>query len=76
MKMLLRVSLAIALAGCATNAGWHWEKQGASSSEFNMDTGQCRAQALSGTGGNLNVGTVMIMESCLEGKGWVRVGNQ
>jgi|JI10StandDraft_1071094.scaffolds.fasta_scaffold137544_2 hypothetical protein len=77
-----KIALALALAsaallqvGCAANKGSHWEKQGASQNEFNMDSGQCRAQALSGTGGMVSVGTVMIMDSCMQGKGWYRVAN-
>lgn len=77
LHMLALLTSAVLLqVGCATNKGSHWEKQGSTQNEFNMDLGQCRAQALSGTGGMVSVGTVMIMESCMQGKGWYRVDNR
>lgn len=72
-KSLLLFSIVI--AGCATDNGWHWEKVNSNPQEFAMDSGQCRAQALSGTGGAVTVGTVMIMNSCMQGKGWYQVSN-
>lgn len=76
MKIIIISIIAVSLISCSTQNEWHWEKPGASNSEFNMDTGQCRAQALAGTGGVLNWGTIMIMESCLQGKGWYKVSNR
>jgi hypothetical protein len=40
-----------------------------------MDDAQCRAQGLSGTGGRVNFGTLMIMDACMQGKGWYKVNN-
>lgn len=67
--------ITVSLAGCATDKGWSWTKNGASAQDFNMDSGQCRAQGLSGTGGMLNFGTLMIMDACMQGKGWYKVSN-
>jgi len=78
-KQYMKLSLifaALLMAGCATGNDWHWEKPRASHQDFAMDSGQCRAQALSGTGGFVSQGTVMIMYSCLEGKGWQRIANR
>jgi hypothetical protein len=69
--------IAIALTGCATNNNsWHWEKMGSSQNDFNMDIGKCKAQGLAGTGGNLNMGTIMIADSCMQGKGWYKVSDR
>ena len=79
MKTTLLFLIAFCLAGCATNNNnnnWHWEKRGSSSYEFDMDNGQCRAQGFAGTGGVLNWGTIMIIQSCLEGKGWYKVNDR
>lgn len=79
MKTTLLFLIAFFLKGCATNNNnnnWHWEKRGSSSYEFDMDNGQCRAQGFAGTGGVLNWGTIMIIQSCLEGKGWYKVNDR
>lgn len=77
MKTSCILLIAICLTGCATNNNnWHWEKPGSSTNEFNMDNGQCRAQGFAGTGGMLNWGTIMIIQSCLEGKGWYKVSDR
>lgn len=66
---------ALLLTGCATDKGWSWQKSGASAQDYNMDNAQCRAQGLAGTGGMINFGTVMIMDACMQGKGWYKVSN-
>lgn len=71
----LLMVIAVFLTGCATDKGWSWQKNGASNQDFNMDNAQCRAQGLAGTGGMVSFGTVMIMHSCMEGKGWYKVNN-
>jgi len=71
----LLVVITIFLSGCATDKGWSWQKNGASNQDFNMDHAQCRAQGLAGTGGMVTFGTVMIMDSCMQGKGWYKVSN-
>ena len=73
MKTICILAITLGLTGCATNNKWHWEKTGSSTNEFNMDIGQCKAQALAGTGGYLNMGTIMIADSCMQGKGWYKV---
>jgi hypothetical protein len=78
-KILISVAI-IAITGCASNTNntnkWHWEKSGSSAYDFNIDNGQCRAQAFAGTGGMLTMGTIMIHYSCLEGKGWYKVNDR
>jgi hypothetical protein len=64
----------LALLGCATDGDWHWERQGASSQEFHMDSGQCRAQAMSLYGPPIQ--KAIVFTSCMEGKGWYRVANR
>ena len=74
MKTIYALSIIIGMTGCATkNNNWQWEKPNASANEFNMDNGQCKAQGLAGTGGYLNMGTLMIIDSCMQGKGWYKV---
>ena len=77
MKIFCTLIATICLTGCATNTNnWHWEKSGSSEYEFNIDNGQCRAQGFAGTGGMLTWGTIMIIHSCLEGKGWYKVNDR
>ena len=71
----LLLVIAVVLTGCATDKGWHWEKAGSNPMTFDMDNAQCRAQGLAGTGGMVTWGTVMIMDSCMQGKGWYKVNN-
>jgi hypothetical protein len=56
------------LAGCATTERV-WVRPGASSQDFHMDSGQCRAHAFSGYAHSL-AQRVVVFESCLQGKGW------
>jgi hypothetical protein len=79
MKSIFILLIAAGITGCATNNNnnnWHWEKPGSSSNEFNMDNGQCRAQGFAGTGGMLTWGTIMIVDSCMQGKGWYKVNDR
>jgi hypothetical protein len=78
MKTICIFLTTLWLSGCATNNNnnWHWEKSGASEYEFNMANGQCRAQGFAGTGGMLTMGTIMIIDSCLQGKGWYKVNDR
>lgn len=73
----IAILAAICLAGCASNTtntnNWRWEKSNSSEYEFNMDNGQCRAQGFAGTGGMLTLGTIMIIDACMQGKGWYKV---
>lgn len=76
MRLMTIAAMALLVASCATDKGWHWQRAGATQQQFNMDDGQCRAQAYAGTGGYINIGTAMILHSCMEGKGWQKVANQ
>jgi hypothetical protein len=73
-KLFIAVAVTT-LAGCATNPSWHWEKPDSDQQQFSMDSGQCRAQGISGTGGMITTGTAMIMNSCMQGRGWYQVPN-
>ncbi|MDW7534505.1 MAG: hypothetical protein SCG82_01435 [Candidatus Nitrotoga sp.] len=53
----------------------HWEKPGASDRDFNVDRGQCNAQAFSVAGGNI-MQIAIVQNSCLQGKGWQLVARQ
>ena len=66
--------LALLLAACAPmqNQNLYWEKPGASSQQFEMDKGQCQAQAFSIPNAPL-VQAAVVFNSCLRGKGWVQV---
>ena len=72
----LALMLGLGLIGCATTGGgWHYEKDGASKADYNMDTGQCRAQAFAVSNPTLlQIG--IIMDGCMQGKGWVRVADR
>ena len=65
MKALTLVALL--LVGCATKQPV-WTKPGSTQQEFNMATGQCRAQALSLYGGMQQ--KVMVFDACMNGQGW------
>lgn len=58
------------LTGCATTESV-WVKSGSSQQTFNMDMGQCRAQAFSFPGAPL-IQRAIVQSSCMEGKGWER----
>jgi hypothetical protein len=62
-------ALAVFMAGCATKTVSYWEKPGASPQDFNIDRGQCNAQAFSVASGNL-MQIAIVQNSCLQGKGW------
>lgn len=66
----MRTALAclLVLAGCATTETV-WNKAGASEQDFNVDTGQCKAQAFS-VPGMVPVQVAAVYGSCMQGKGW------
>ncbi|MGZ3235760.1 MAG: hypothetical protein ACXU8A_00120 [Burkholderiaceae bacterium] len=72
MKYILLVVLA--LSGCATNS-WSWYKENSSQQDFNMDNGQCRAQAFGIPNAPL-MQIVMVQQACMEGRGWEKRNNQ
>lgn len=64
--------LALALAGCATQPSYTWQKPGSSSYDFDSESGQCRAQAFSIPGVGM-MRAALVFENCLQGKGWRKV---
>lgn len=66
---LLAIPLLLALAACATEPTYTWQKPGGSEYEFDSDAGQCRAQAYSVPGVRM-LQAVLVFENCLQGKGW------
>lgn len=67
--------LVLALGGCASQSrGWHWYKDGATEQGYQMDVGQCQAQAFSVATGNL-MQIAIVQNSCMRGKGWQQVSN-
>ena len=68
MKLFwITVALTV-LSGCATTEAT-WEKRGATRQDFNMETGQCRAQAFSIPGVSV-MQAAAVYSSCMQGKGW------
>lgn len=66
MRTLLLAS--VLLAGCATQQ-FVWRKAGANSEDYYRDRGQCQAQAFQGGVGSL-MQAAIIMNGCMQGKGW------
>ena len=78
MRALISLPLIFAIVGCSSimnKTEEYWEKPGASDRDFNVDRGQCNAQAFSVAGGNL-MQMVIVQNSCLQGKGWQLVARQ
>lgn len=65
-KILLLFALSALFTGCA--AEQTWQKPGGSVSDFNIDKGQCQAQAFSVAGPMMQ--QAMVYNSCMRGKGW------
>lgn len=74
MRYVIAVLL---LAGCSTQPRQEllWYKPNSSAQEFEMDRGQCRAQAFSVASGNL-MQIALVQDGCLRGKGWYLVPRQ
>lgn len=68
-KLIIFSTIALVLNGCATQPQSVWYKSGSSAQEFEMDRGQCNAQAFSLANGNLYQ-IAIIQNQCLQGKGW------
>jgi hypothetical protein len=60
------------LSACASQTVTYWEKQGASSQDFNVDQAQCNAQAFSIPNANY-MQVAIVQNQCLRGKGWYLV---
>lgn len=69
MRIVTSITISLVLAACATAKNSHWEKPGASNQEFNMDAGQCRAQAFSIPNAPATQ-IAIVYGSCMNGKGW------
>lgn len=65
----LTCMLAVLLSACATQPEQVWHKAGSSEQQFDMDKGQCNAQAFSIPGGSL-MQIAIVQNSCMRGKGW------
>jgi hypothetical protein len=65
------ILITILLAGCATQQ-YVWRKSGATQQDFYQDRGQCQAQAFQGGVGSL-MQAAIIMNGCMQGKGWYQV---
>lgn len=56
------------LAGCATPEKV-WYRAGGTDQQFEMDKGQCQAQAFGATG-MYSMQVALIYNSCMRGRGW------
>lgn len=65
--MRVIVAVALVLAGCASSKVW--VKEGSSTRDFNVDAGQCKAQAFAVPGAPL-IQVSIVYNACMEGKGW------
>lgn len=65
----MRLIPILLLAGCASAPAPQWVRPGATATEYEMDKGQCQAQALS-VAYPPTPQTVVIFNSCMRGKGW------
>ena len=59
------------LSGCASllQPNWSWYRSGATTADFDMDMGQCRAQAFSIPNAPL-IQIAIVQQNCMIGKGW------
>ena len=64
----MRYVVVLLLAACASQPDRTWQRAGASQQDFYMESGQCRAQAISVTGPLMQ--QAVVYSSCLQGKGW------
>lgn len=71
MRIIVWLIISVGLTACATKQ-FHWEKPGSSNQEFNMDAGQCRAQAFSVPNAPA-MQIAIVYSSCMNGKGWYSV---
>lgn len=71
--------LVAALSGCAAPSPYVWDRAGATQADFDVDAGQCEAQALAGAGPPMiglqaNLAQIAqrdrIFDACMRGKGW------
>lgn len=72
MKRLIPLAVALLLVACASQPEYVWQKPGANDNDWEMDLGQCRAQAF-GTANVTLMQAAIVQTSCLRGKGWRQV---
>jgi len=62
------IIITLLLTGCAQQQNY-WVRPGASNEDFEMDKGQCTAQAFSIPNATL-MQIAIVQNQCLRGKGW------
>lgn len=67
---VISIIFTLLLVACATPT--HWEKRGATAQDFNIDLGQCNAQAFGNANATLMTAAI-VQNQCLQGKGWYLV---
>lgn len=75
MRLAWLVVAGLAVAGChasSTGRDWRWYKADGTPAQFEMDHGQCTAQAFQGGASNL-YSIAIVQDGCLRGKGWTKV---
>jgi hypothetical protein len=72
LTCLTSIATVVFLTACASQTVTYWEKQGASSQDFNVDQAQCNAQAFSIPNSNY-MQIAIVQNQCLRGKGWYLV---
>lgn len=65
----MRIALFVLLTGCAQQQQWAWYKEGSTRQMYDMESGQCSAQAYGSPGMNM-MQVAMVYQSCMQGKGW------
>lgn len=66
MRALL---ILILVAGCAAEKPTYWQRDGATQNDYNMDNGQCQAQAFAVPNAPV-MQMAFVHNSCMRGKGW------
>lgn len=75
MKNAIRLAAAsmTLVAGCAFWPDWHWEKHGASETDYEFDVKTCKVLNPTPMDGTVTQLSVRRIHACLEGKGWRKV---
>lgn len=72
---ILNLVFSFALTGCALWPNWHWEKNGASESEYQADLTFCKSQTDQSLNGTVTNESVRRLHACMERRGWQKVKN-
>jgi hypothetical protein len=78
MKRRFYIGLAafLLLSGCSLlRPGWHWEKAGASSAEYDSDISYCKSQTSQALDGAVTNESVRRIHACMQRLGWQKVEN-